>query len=181
MSGTFKPKFRYYLDDKGNKIADAFVVPGEKIEGNCEVIIPVRKKKYNESWILVWTSGSERSLKMLAEMNLEASDYRLILYLLDKLGFDNEIKFVANNIANDLNIARATVYRVKKRLLELKILIKAHETGYIRVNPRIACRQSIEAGQKMRKMAPQLRNNFKLIPAPGSIKKKRREDLREEI
>jgi hypothetical protein len=161
-------KSKYEYDADGNRVSLGLLSyatdeGNERINPVVTVINPPQeRKKYGCKWISCWTEdGEEGGLKMLAKMDLTSTDYKLLLYLLDCIGYNNEVKLAPSILVKELQVkSRTTIYAAKKRLIAANILIYDKKTDMLRVNPRIGVRQNIEEGKILKHEAPEIKTSF---------------------
>lgn len=107
---------------------------GEKIEG-VVVICGLKINPYAKGWIM----GSQEALKELAaDTDLTGESYKVLLYLLAILDFENWIQIQQKKIAKDLNMHKQRISRSIKKLEEKKIIIRGDRIGKsfaFRLNP----------------------------------------------
>lgn len=103
--------------------------------GKVEELAPKRKRKLGVNWMAFY----QESLEWLATANLPNEQYRVLLYLLGKLDFENYIRIPQNSVAEALGMKRPAVTRAIKGLLERNVLarIKVGTANTYRLNPYV--------------------------------------------
>lgn len=107
---------------------------GEKIEGVI-VICGLKRNPYAKGWIM----NSQEALKLLAtNEELTGENYKVLLYLLAILDFENWIQISQKEIANDLNMQKQRISRSIKKLEQKEIILRGEKIGrsfLFRLNP----------------------------------------------
>ncbi|MCY0900533.1 MAG: helix-turn-helix domain-containing protein [Firmicutes bacterium] len=97
---------------------------GEIIEGVPVYIAP--KIKLREGWFM----GFQDAFEILAkDQELQGENYKVLLYLLSKLGFENYIAIPQKQIADALNMKKQNVSRALKVLVDKQILLEGPKLG----------------------------------------------------
>ena len=88
-----------------------------------------------------WVAFYQTALEWLATQNLPNQEYRVLMYLMSKLDFENYLRITQVSIAGALNIKQSNVSKAIKGLLDRDILITGPQIGTAktyRLNPRMA-------------------------------------------
>jgi hypothetical protein len=88
-----------------------------------------------------WVAFYQTALEWLATQNLPNQEYRVLMYLMSKLDFENYLRITQVSIADALNIKQSNVSKAIKGLLDRDILITGPQVGTAktyRLNPRMA-------------------------------------------
>lgn len=88
-----------------------------------------------------WVAFYQTALEWLATENLPNQEYRVLMYLMSKLDFENYLRITQTKIAEALDMRQANISRAMKGLLERNILITGPKVGTAktyRLNPRMA-------------------------------------------
>ena len=129
------------IEHKNNVIP----LPKEKeytaiIGENNEVMGYINKPRKNclgVNWVAVY----QTALEWLATENLQNQEYRVLMYLMSKLDFENYLRITQSSIANALKMKQPAVSRAMKGLLAHDIIITGPKVGTsktYRLNPRMA-------------------------------------------
>jgi len=98
---------------------------GEKIEGVI-VICGLKVNPYSKGWIM----GSQEALKLLAtDTELTGESYKVLLYLLAILDFENWIQIPQKQIAEDLKMQKQRISRAIKKLERKEIILRGDKIG----------------------------------------------------
>lgn len=94
-----------------------------------------RKRKLGVNWMAFY----QDSLRWLATENLPNEQYRVLLYLLGKLDFENYIRIPQKDVAEALGMKRPAVTRAIGGLLKRDVLarIKIGTANTYRLNPYV--------------------------------------------
>lgn len=98
-----------------------------------------KRNNLGGNWVAVFLDA----LAWLAEQALPNEQYRVLMYLMSKLDFDNYIRVTQSSLGEALNIKQGNVSRAMKGLLERKIIIEGPRAGTAktyRLNPHMAHR-----------------------------------------
>ena len=88
-----------------------------------------------------WVAFYQTALEWLATQNLPNQEYRVLMYLMSKLDFENYIRVTQTSVAEALAMKQTNVSRAIKGLLENDIIITGPKVGTAktyRLNPRMA-------------------------------------------
>lgn len=88
-----------------------------------------------------WVAFYQTALEWLATQNLPNQEYRVLMYLMSKLDFENYLRVTQMSVAEALNMKQAAVSRAIRGLLSRDILITGPKVGpakTYRLNPRMA-------------------------------------------
>lgn len=88
-----------------------------------------------------WVAFYQTALEWLAMQNLPNQEYRVLMYLMSKLDFENYLRVTQMSIAEALNMKQSAVSRAIRGLLEKDVLITGPQVGTAktyRLNPRMA-------------------------------------------
>jgi DNA-binding MarR family transcriptional regulator len=109
---------------------------GEDNEVKAYLVKP-RKNRLGVNWVAVF----QTALEWLATENLQNQEYRVLMYLMSKLDFDNYLRITQTTIADALQMQRNNVSRAIKGLINHDIIITGPRVGTAktyRLNPRMA-------------------------------------------
>ena len=109
---------------------------GEDNEVKAYLVKP-RKNRLGVNWVAVF----QTALEWLATENLQNQEYRVLMYLMSKLDFDNYLRITQTTIADALQMQRNNVSRAIKGLIDHDIIITGPRVGTAktyRLNPRMA-------------------------------------------
>lgn len=98
-----------------------------------------RKNYLGVSWVAVF----QDALSWLATENLQNQEYRVLMYLMSKLDFENYLRVTQTSIAKALNMKQPAISRAIRGLLDHDIIITGPHSGTAktyRLNPRMAYR-----------------------------------------
>ena len=108
---------------------------GEKLDGMPTLIIPRKSPYGNDNWFMT----SQDAVKELAkDRDITGQTYRVFMYLLSELDFENWILLSQTYIAEELNMTAQNVHRAIKVLENKAIIIrdrKCGRTSRFRLNP----------------------------------------------
>lgn len=88
-----------------------------------------------------WVAFYQTALEWLATQNLPNQEYRVLMYLMSKLDFENYLRVTQMSVAEALSMKQSAVSRAIKGLLERDVLITGPHVGTAktyRLNPRMA-------------------------------------------
>lgn len=88
-----------------------------------------------------WVACYQTALEWLAKQSLPQEQYRVMIYLMSQLDFENFLKITQNTIAKELGMKQANVSRALKGLMEKDVIITGPKVGAAktyRLNPRMA-------------------------------------------
>ena len=118
------------------KEKEVTAILGENDEVKAFITRP-RKNKLGVNWVAFY----QTALEWLATQNLPNEQYRVLMYLMSKLDFENFLRITQTQVATALNMKQPAVSRAIKGLLEKDILITGPHVGTAktyRLNPRMA-------------------------------------------
>lgn len=88
-----------------------------------------------------WVAFYQTALEWLAKQSLPQEQYRVMMFLMSQLDFENYLRVTQVSIAKELDMKQANVSRAIKGLLEKDIIITGPKVGTAktyRLNPRMA-------------------------------------------
>lgn len=100
-------------------------------------LVKARKNGLGVNWVAIY----QTALEWLAKTNLQNQEYRVLMYLMSKLDFENYIRVTQTSIADALKIKQSNVSRAIRGLIDHDILIVGPHAGTAktyRLNPRMA-------------------------------------------
>lgn len=100
-------------------------------------LVPKRQNNLGVNWVAFY----QTALEWLAMQNLPNEQYRVLMYLMSKLDFENYLRITQMNVAEALNMKQPSVSKAIKGLLERDVLITGPKVGTAktyRLNPRMA-------------------------------------------
>lgn len=100
------------------------ILGGQENRGSF-VFIPNRPK-LKENWFMFFQNACE---KLALDKSLSGESFRVLMYLLSNLDFENYIIIQQVEIAEKLDMKRANVSRAIKQLTDKEILIKGPKLG----------------------------------------------------
>lgn len=109
-------------------------------DANNEVTGFITHKRKNNLGVN-WVAFYQVALEWLATQDLPKEQYRVLMYLMSKLDFENYIRITQTSVAEALKIRQSNISRALKGLLEKDILITGPKVGTAktyRLNPRMA-------------------------------------------
>lgn len=95
-----------------------------KAEGNLPILVQ-QKAHLRDDWMFLHKKGFLR----LAKEGLRGTDFDVLMVYFALLNFDNYVQLSQQDIADELGIAKQSVYRSTKRLIEKKILLEGEKVG----------------------------------------------------
>ena len=98
---------------------------GEVLEEGVPVWIG-RKPKITERWFMALQEGIEQLAK---DCELTGEHYRVLLYLMSRLDFQNYIQVPQNDIAEALGMRKQNVSRAVKLLEQKNIILRGSKVG----------------------------------------------------
>ena len=110
--------------DTGEVVVDGFVA----------YVVPKRKNGFQQGWLAMAQNGVE----ILAQSDLGANDFKVLMKLLSVLDYENLIQVSQADIARELDMHRQHVQRSIKRLIQLGIILEGVKIGIsrsYRLNP----------------------------------------------
>ena len=119
----------------------------------------ITRKKQNNLGVN-WVVFYQTALEWLATQNLPNQEYRVLMYLMSKLDFENYLRITQMSVAEALNMKQSAVSRAIRGLLAKDIIITGPQVGTsktYRLNPRMAYKgknpkQTIIEYDQLRKM-----------------------------
>ena len=124
----------YMLCNVRRKIASIDQNTGEILEG-VVVYCGVKKNPYSTGWIM----NSQEALELLAtDEDLTKEAFRVLIFLMARLDFENWIQITQKEIAEKLNIHKQNVSRAISLLESKGILLRGPKVGRsyaFRLNP----------------------------------------------
>ena len=96
-----------------------------------------KKNRLGANWVAVF----QTALEWLATENLQNQEYRVLMYLMSKLDFENYLRITQSSIAEELKMKQPAVSRAIRGLLQHDIIITGPHVGTAktyRLNPRMA-------------------------------------------
>ena len=96
---------------------------GEELPG-----LPVYRQTKTKArgWFMVWENGLERLAK---DSEITGESFRILIYMLSKLDYENYIKVTQKDIVKALNIRKQNVSRAVKLLVSKGIIIQGPRSG----------------------------------------------------
>lgn len=98
-------------------------------------------RKRNNYLGVNWVAFYQTALEWLAMQKLPNEQYRVLMYLMSKLDFENYLRVTQTSIAEMLNMKQSSVSKAIKGLIEKDVLITGPKVGTAktyRLNPRMA-------------------------------------------
>lgn len=96
-----------------------------------------RKNHLGVNWVAMY----QTALEWLATQNLPNEQYRVLMYLMSKLDWENYLRVTQKSVMEALDMKQSNVSRAIKGLLERDVLITGPKVGTAktyRLNPRMA-------------------------------------------
>lgn len=107
---------------------------GEVLDG-VPVLCGVKRNPYGGGWVM----NNQEALQIIAkDKDIKWETYRVLVYILSILDFENWIQVPLSDIANELEMQRSHVSRAIKVLESKDILLRGHRVGKsyaFRLNP----------------------------------------------
>lgn len=100
-------------------------------------LVPKRQNNLGVNWVAFY----QTALEWLAKQSLPQEQYRVMMFLMSQLDFENYLRITQISIAKELDMKQANVSRAIKGLLEKDIIITGPKVGTAktyRLNPRMA-------------------------------------------
>lgn len=107
-----------------------------------------RKQKSTELWFKGFMQGI---ISLAQDQDLSRTAYRIFLYLMGNMSWQNEIFYPQSSICAALGLSQNMVSRSLKQLVDKKILIKWHKIGRstsYKLNPEYAWKGTNKALQR---------------------------------
>lgn len=122
------------MRNKKRKIASLDLSTGEILDGTV-VYCGLKRNPYAGGWIM----NSQEALEILAsDKDLKGETYRVLLFLLSRLDFENWIQITQTEIAEKLGMHKQDVNKAIKLLEKKEIVLKGKKIGRsyaFRLNP----------------------------------------------
>ncbi len=129
---------------------------GEEIEGVI-VICGLKRNPYSKGWIM----NSQEGLMLLAiDEELTGENYKILLYLLGILNFENWIEITQKEIAEKLNMHKQRISRSIKKLEQKEIILRGEKISrsfLFRLNPYYGWKGKVKSLEEYRKEKEQER------------------------
>jgi DNA-binding MarR family transcriptional regulator len=106
------------------KIKQLDTASGELLDG-CLVYVP-RKTKFRTGWFMMF---QDVLLELSKDREITGEVYRVLLYLLSKMDFENHIEATQGEAAAELGLQKTNVSRAVKTLCAKGILLKGDKAG----------------------------------------------------
>lgn len=107
---------------------------GEVLDG-VPVLCGVKRNPYGGGWVM----NNQEALQIIAkDKDIKWETYRVLVYILSILDFENWIQVPLSDMANELEMQRSHVSRAIKVLESKDILLRGHRVGKsyaFRLNP----------------------------------------------
>lgn len=100
-------------------------------------LVPKRQNNLGVNWVAFY----QTALEWLAKQSIPQEQYRVMMFLMSQLDFENYLRITQISIAKELDMKQANVSRAIKGLLEKDIIITGPKVGTAktyRLNPRMA-------------------------------------------
>lgn len=98
---------------------------GEILEGGCLVYVPQRQR-FREAFVMLW----QDALKRLAEEGkLSARHWRVLVWLMGRLDYENYIHVTQADIARELRMDPSDVSKIIRDLLQRGVMVKGPRVG----------------------------------------------------
>lgn len=97
-------------------------------------IVKKRENLLGRNWVVMYQSA----MVWLSQQDMTGEQYKVLMYLLGKLDWDNYLMLSRQDIAENTGLKPTAVSRAMKRLKELGIIMEGPKAGYYktyRVNP----------------------------------------------
>ena len=117
---------------------------GEVVDGFVAYVVPKRKNGFQQGWLAMAQNGAE----ILAQSDLGANDFKVLMKLLSVLDYENLIQVSQADIARELDMHRQHVQRSIKRLIQLGIILEGVKIGIsrsYRLNPSFGWKAQLRA------------------------------------
>ena len=123
---------------------------GKEIDGVI-VICNLKRNPYAGGWVM----NSQEALRILAtDKDLKGETYRVLLYLLSILDFENWIQIQQKEIANELQMHKQHINRAIKLLENKEIILRGEKSGRsysFRLNPHFGWKGKVKNLDEYRK------------------------------
>ena len=134
---------------------------GEVVDGFVAYVVPKRKNGFQQGWLAMAQNGAE----ILAQSDLGANDFKVLMKLLSVLDYENLIQVSQADIARELDMHRQHVQRSIKRLIQLGIILEGVKIGIsrsYRLNPSFGWKGSAKGHREV------LHEHLKVIKDKGA-------------
>ena len=121
---------------------------GEVVDGFVAYVVPKRKNGFQQGWLAMAQNGAE----ILAQSDLGANDFKVLMKLLSVLDYENLIQVSQADIARELDMHRQHVQRSIKRLIQLGIILEGVKIGIsrsYRLNPSFGWKGSAKGHREV--------------------------------
>lgn len=121
---------------------------GEQLEGTIVYVGARHPSIYGGDWYM---SHREASAALAKDPDITGRTFRVLLFLLSKLDYENWIQVLQTEIAEELGIDKTNVSKEINLLLRKKILIRGPKVGQsyaFRLNPYYAWRGNGKTGRE---------------------------------
>ena len=107
----------------------------KKVKGY--MIIPLEYKKIKEDYIMLFQKNIQKIVK---EMDLTLTEYKVFLYLLSITDFENFILITQQEMSEELKIKQSNISNALKSLEKKGLIIKERKgrNNFYKINPNIA-------------------------------------------
>ena len=122
---------------------------GEVVDGFVAYVVPKRKNGFQQGWLAMAQNGAE----ILAQSDLGANDFKVLMKLLSVLDYENLIQVSQADIARELDMHRQHVQRSIKRLIQLGIILEGVKIGIsrsYRLNPSFGWKGSAKGHRHLK-------------------------------
>ena len=145
---------RYFVIDKNMKynclqVANYDINTGKFLEGVI-VLCGIKNNPYGKGWLMT----SQEALKLIArDKEITGETFRVFLYVVGILDFENWIYIPQKEIAEYLELKRSAVSRSIKVLLEKEIILKGERFGKsytFRLNPYFGWKGRVKSLEEYR-------------------------------
>lgn len=120
-------------------VKDGVLVIEEVVEEGKIIVNKKEKLKGGGDFIFLFQNAI---FKILNESNLSRNAYKILLYLMAKTEFENEINTTAYAISKELKIDQATTSKAMNELEDISIVVRDKVLKKIRLNYEIAFKGS---------------------------------------
>jgi len=131
------------------KVANYNLLTGELLEGVI-VLCSAKNNPYTKGWLM----ASQEALKLIAkDKDIKGETFRVFLYLIGILDFENWIYIPQKEISEYLEINKTNISRSIKILLQKEIIIKGDRLGKsytFRLNPYFGWKGKVKSLEEYR-------------------------------
>ena len=134
---------------------------GEVVDGFVAYVVPKRKNGFQQGWLAMAQNGAE----ILAQSDLGANDFKVLMKLLSVLDYENLIQVSQVDIARELDMHRQHVQRSIKLFIQLGIILEGVKIGIsrsYRLNPSFGWKGSAKGHREA------LHEHLKVIKDKGA-------------